>query len=193
MSEPATLRERVVEFLLACGADDIVLHHRTLMTHLEGTEAILRRWGAPESLAIAGLIHAAYGTDGLAQPLIPPGDRQELRDLIGDEAEEGVYVYGCCDRRVVYPKLSEATSVQWRDRFTGDEWAVGGSDLRQFMELTWANALDAAAGETAADWDSVGILFAMTSHLVSPAAVADAADLGLITREESDPSTPPSL
>lgn len=171
MSMSADRRAAVVEFLKRGGADKIYLHHRTLLTHLTGTENILRRWNAPKPLVAAGLIHAAYGTDGLASPLVAVDERQIVRDLVGDTAEKIVYVYGCCDRRFVYPQLSGAESVRWRDRFTAEEWTVDGEDLRQFMELTWANALEAAAGQTDADWDSVRLLFAMTSHLVSDSAM----------------------
>ncbi len=178
----ADRRARVVEFLRSRGADTIRLHHRTLLAHLTGTEELLREWDAPEPLVTAGLVHAAYGTDGLVSPLVPINERQVLRDLVGDTAEKIVYAYGCCDRQFVYPQLSDAESVQWRDRFTGEMWTVEGAELRQFMELTWANALEAAAGETDADWDSVRVLFAMTSHLVSSSA-ANAADttLGRLT------------
>lgn len=182
MNMSADRRARVVEFLQSRGADEIHLHHRTLLTHLTGTEELLHRWNAPEPLVTAGLVHAAYGTDGLASPLVPVGDRQILRDLVGETAEKIVYVYGCCDRRSVYPQLAGAESVRWRDRFTDEEWTVDGEDLRQFMELTWANALEAAAAQTDADWDSIRLLFAMTSHLVSNSALDTAtATLGPMT------------
>ncbi len=36
----------------------------TLLDHLVRTESMLRHWGAPDEVALAGLCHAAYGTDG---------------------------------------------------------------------------------------------------------------------------------
>ncbi len=168
-------RARVVEFLRSRGADTLRLHHRTLLAHLVGTEELLRQWDAVEELATAGLVHAAYGTDGLVSPLVPVSERQTLRDLVGGAAERIAYIYGCCDRPFVYPQLTDANAVRWRDRFTGEGWLVEGEELRTFMELTWANALEAASAETSADWDSVRLLFAATSHLVSSAATAAAA------------------
>lgn len=162
-----TGRDAVTRFLVDRGATMIRLHHRTLLAHLAGTEELLRRWNCPDEIAIAGLCHAAYGTDGLVSPLVELDGRSTLRALIGDRAEAHVYRYGCCDRRVVYPQLGGG-EVRWRDRFDGREWAVGEDDVSAFVLLTWANALEAAAAGTDADWSAVRYLLAMTAHLVGP-------------------------
>jgi hypothetical protein len=170
-------RTAVLRFLKDLGTERIRLHHRSLLDHLVGTEQLLRDWKCPEEAALAGLCHAAYGTDGLVSPLVAPDDRARLRRLIGRDAESAVYIYGCCDRRAVYPQLGTGVAIRWRDRFTGLEWTVDDRDLSTFALLTWANALEAASAGTDADWSSVRSLFLLTADLVGPRPCRAAVDI----------------
>ncbi|AQZ62466.1 hypothetical protein BKM31_14245 [[Actinomadura] parvosata subsp. kistnae] len=161
-------RNAVVQFLEERGTARIKLHHRSLLDHLVGTEQLLRSWGCPDDVAIAGLCHAVYGTDGLVAPLVELADRPKLSALIGDAAESAVHLYGCCDRKFVYPQLGNGAEVTWRDRFTGREWVVDAAELATFTLLTWANALEAAGAGTDGDWSAVSYLFLLTADLVGP-------------------------
>ncbi|GAA3664555.1 hypothetical protein GCM10022224_030810 [Nonomuraea antimicrobica] len=159
-------RSAVVQFLKDRGTAEIKLHHRSLLDHLVGTEQLLRSWGCSDETAIAGLCHAVYGTDGLVAPLVELKDRPVLRSLIGAAAESAVHLYGCCDRKVVYPQFDNGADVQWRDRFTGREWVVGEDELATFILLTWANALEAAGAGSDGDWSAVSYLLILTADLV---------------------------
>ena len=131
----------VVEFLLARGALDIDHPGGTLLAHLQRTHDTLLRWGARPALRLAGLAHAAYGTDGFPQGLVEIAARPNLALLIGSEAEEIVYAYGSCDRTFSYPTVSGG-EPRFRDRFTGTISQPGLQLLRDFVELTVANELD---------------------------------------------------
>ena len=96
----------VVEFLLARGALDIEHPGGNLLTHLQRTHDTLLTWGARPAQRLAGLAHAAYGTDGFPHGLIDTAARPNLAMLIGSEAEEIVYTYGACDRDFSYTRLS---------------------------------------------------------------------------------------
>jgi hypothetical protein len=159
-------RNATLQFLKELGTGDIRLHHRSLLDHLVGTEQLLLSWDCPEEIAVAGLCHAVYGTDGLVSPLVTLEDRPKLRELIGTSAESAVYLYGCCDRKAVYPQLGHGSDLRWRDRFTGREWTVGADELSTFILLTWANALEAAAAGTDGDWSAVSYLFLLTADWV---------------------------
>ena len=106
-----------------------------LMTHLLGTEAILRGWDAPGAAQLAGLCHAIYGTDGFDRSLTGLDARDEWVEAIGAEAEGLVYLYASCDRGVVYPRLGDEVVV-WRDRFAGAE----GRSLRSVPRAPSSNS-----------------------------------------------------
>ncbi|HEY8545975.1 MAG TPA: hypothetical protein VIL36_13040 [Acidimicrobiales bacterium] len=127
-------RDDAVALLVDLGAPTVDHLGSDLLTHLLGTEALLRSWDVPEPVALAGLCHAAYGTDGFPQALLPVDDRPRLAAAIGAEAETIVYRYGSC-RRDGWP----ATFV---DRFTGEPHDLPGGERRALALLTAANELD---------------------------------------------------
>ncbi len=137
-------RARALAFLDERDAAGVEHLQGTLFEHLVNVETLLRQWGAPESLAIAGLCHATYGTDGFAPFLLGLQERSVLRGVIGNEAEETVYFYASCDRTVVYPRLGPPP-VTWRDRFSAGEFEATPAQLRDFVELTMANEVEIAA------------------------------------------------
>ncbi|MFE0028741.1 DUF6817 domain-containing protein [Amycolatopsis sp. NPDC059021] len=112
----------------------------TLLAHLVRVEERLARWEARPALRLAGLCHAAYGTDGFPTALMPLGRRAELAAVIGAEAEELVYLYGACGRAASYPRLAEGAPMV--DRFSADEFMPSWQQRRDFAELTAANELD---------------------------------------------------
>jgi hypothetical protein len=174
----------LVRFLEDRGARTIEHPGGTLGEHVRRTHEALIHWGARPALAIAGLCHACYGTDGFAQSLVALSQRDELAALIGDDAEAIVHVYASCDRDDFYPQLGRARTPAFRDRFSGRVFALAPSMLRDFVELTFANELDlvqispAFAAEHGPD---LAELFARCEALVSaPAAAASRALLARV-------------
>ncbi|GIH08233.1 hypothetical protein Rhe02_63000 [Rhizocola hellebori] len=111
--------------------------------------ATLARWQADPAIQAAGLCHACYGTDGFDVSLMRLDERPVLGALIGQPAEELVYLYGSCDRAAVYPQFRSDGPVIFRDRFTGETHCPSEKDCRAFMELTAANELDVLARDSA--------------------------------------------
>lgn len=126
------------------GAGDFAHLNGSLEVHLCGTEALLRSWAAPEHVCRAGLFHAAYGTAGFANALIPIELRSEIRNLIGRQAENLVYLYCACDRDKFYPSFGSPEQNQLPDRFTGHMVQLDPRTLSFFCELTAANELEIA-------------------------------------------------
>jgi hypothetical protein len=149
MASGALLRT-VVEALDAWGAAEHPHPGGTLLDHLVRTEALLRSWEAPDEVALAGLCHATYGTDGYLPSLLPLDRRRVLVALIGPAAEALVYRYASCDRRYLDEQLGRSALVEpsdqvaFRDRFEGTVTTMAASSLDDFFELTFANELDIA-------------------------------------------------
>jgi hypothetical protein len=135
----------IEEFLLAKGALEVGHPGGTLLAHLRRTHDVLCQWGGRPALRLAGLTHAAYGTDGFPQGLLDVAARPTLAGLVGAEAEEIVYAYGSCDRGFTYPLLNAGETPKLRDRFTGEVTEPAPQLVRDIVELTFANELDVLA------------------------------------------------
>ena len=138
---PDKRRSAAIQLLEDHGAATIEHPGGLLLDHLRRTEQTLRSWEADEPTCLAGLCHAAYGTQGFPTALVPVTSRATLRDAIGADAEAIVYRYGACDREATYPGLGSVKAT-FTDRFTGSLEVVSGDALRAFALVTIANELD---------------------------------------------------
>lgn len=128
----AWLRER--------GAQTIPHPGGTLYAHLSRVCERLGALGVDPDVRLAGLAHAAYGTDGFDVVLLDVADRAPLRDLVGAPAEELIHLYGGCDRGRTWQRLADSREV-W-SRFTGECAAPDVATLRGFVDLSIVNELD---------------------------------------------------
>ena len=96
--------------------------------------------GQGPDLCLAGLTHAAYGTDGFGVTLLDLDRRETLRALVGPAAETQVYRYGAGDRGLTWRHL--ARTGELHDRFTGSVEALDPAGLRAFADLSIVNELD---------------------------------------------------
>jgi hypothetical protein len=142
-------RQAVLVFLADHGAATTPHLFGDLLSHLVGTERLVRRWGGSGQLALAALAHASYGTDGFAAHLVPVTERAALADVIGAEAEALVYFYASCDRGAFYPQIEEAEvtadELVFRDRFAGRSFTPATNLVTAFVDLTYANEGELAA------------------------------------------------
>jgi pimeloyl-ACP methyl ester carboxylesterase len=159
-----------VELLRVRGAADVVHPGGRLLPHLERTARRLQRWGASDELVRAGLCHAAYGTHGFPLPLLELGERELLREPLGDRAESIVYAYCAYDR-----DAGGLDTGYVRDRFTGECWMPSASMRRDLAELTAANELDVAqdGALSGRDLSAIGDLLLSLLPLLSEAARFD--------------------
>lgn len=144
-------KAELVAMLAVRGADALPHPGGTLLAHLQRTAHKLAAWGASRELVVAGLCHAAYGTQGFPTPLFRVADREELRARIGDEAEAIVYAYCALDRAYQHDREPNDANAhgrtrhgEMRDRFSGEYWLPPDRLRRQLAELTVANELDVA-------------------------------------------------
>ena len=157
------------------GADEIEHAGGSLYAHLCRVHDRLAALGLDEDVRLAGLTHAAYGTDGFAVNLLDVADRAILRELVGARAEEQVYRYAGCDRGRTWRALAETQTI--RSRFTGHVEAPTKDELRAFTDLSIVNELDVAErdAEIAQKYgDYFRGVFAGWSGLASPAVIAEA-------------------
>jgi hypothetical protein len=117
----------------------------TLFDHLWGTYSILKKQGKPEYLCLAGLFHSIYETEYFK--FNTPYTRNEVKDLIGEQAE--ILVYEFCNISPRTNKLIER-SGNWSDQLYAD-----------LLDLEFVNAIEQGYYN-----DSVKTIEAIRKHLI---------------------------
>ncbi|GGK85105.1 hypothetical protein GCM10012284_19270 [Mangrovihabitans endophyticus] len=167
--------EAARQWLRDRGAQEIPHAGGSLYDHLGRVHDRLRDLGAGPDLRLAGLTHAAYGTDGFATALLDVAHRDRLRRLVGEPAEAIVYRYGGCDRGHTWRALSRTGQI--RSRFTQTVEAPTAAQLRAFVDLSIVNELDVALHDPAIareHGDYFRSVFGSWAVLASPAVIMDA-------------------
>lgn len=83
---------------------------RTFAEHLEGTQAILKAWGAKVHVQVAGLFHSIYATEHFDRQLIPVSQRHSVEVLIGTKAEHLVYLFAKIKREDLRSQILNLSS-----------------------------------------------------------------------------------
>jgi len=169
------LDSAALAFLRERGAESIEHPGGTLYAHLCRVQQRLAALGAVTYLQLAGLTHAAYGTDGFNRALLPWTDRAALRAVVGDEAEDLVYLYGACDRDHTWSTLAGTGTVH--DRFTGERRTLDAGQVVPFVDLSIVNELDVIEQNPAMldrHGDYFRTLFAAWEPVTSPSVADDA-------------------
>ncbi|WP_144127368.1 DUF6817 domain-containing protein [Catellatospora sichuanensis] len=168
-------------------ADDVkaLLHERgaaiidhpggTLYTHLVRVHDRLAAHGLPTGTALAGLAHAAYGTDGFDTALLTLDERDLLRSAAGPDAERIVHRYAATLRKATWRPLAQTR--QLHSRFDGTVETLTAAELRPLVDVSIVNELDLCEQnpDVAIRYgDYFRTLFASWADLASPQVVADA-------------------
>ena len=117
----------------------------TLFDHLWGTYSILKKQNKPEYLCLAGLFHSIYATEYFK--FNTTYTRNEVKDLIGEQAE--ILVYEFCNISPRTNKLIER-SGNWSDQLYAD-----------LLDLEFVNAIEQGYYN-----DSVKTIEAIRKHLI---------------------------
>jgi hypothetical protein len=113
---------------------------RSLLSHLRGTQALLRSWGNPPSVCLGGLFHSVYGTQSYIQS-ISYSRRQSIRQIIGPRAELLAYLFCIADRRTFFDEsIKSRPSVH--DRLTRRTIPVSPKVMRALAEIEAANYVE---------------------------------------------------
>lgn len=109
------------------------VHHldRTLFVHLLGTYNLLKSRNKPEHICLAGLFHSIYETEYFE--FATPFTRQQIKTLIGEQAESIVYEF--CNTVPRTTNLLERHG-DWSDQMYADLLDV---DIAQMVEQGYYN------------------------------------------------------
>ena len=133
---------------------DLVVHARgSLQEHLLGVHDILERWGQPERVRLAGLLHSGYSTEAFAFHLFAAHERPRVRELIGAGAERLVFAFCACDPDALRA-AAESTNgaIALASRWRGAAVRLDRRDVAEVMMIHAANLAEQACG---ARWEPV--------------------------------------
>ncbi|WP_370981227.1 DUF6817 domain-containing protein [Agaribacterium sp. ZY112] len=118
------------------------------LQHLFGVFDILRAWGAPEEVYLAGLYHSIYGTEFFQKSTVDKQQRQSIQALIGVPAERLAYAFCSVRRNEILPALLNCSLPEQHSRATLNEinshntLQLTALELEQLLLIEMANLLD---------------------------------------------------
>jgi hypothetical protein len=107
-----------------------------------GVREFLVQWGAPDSLAAAGLFHSVYGTESYRQQAVPLDLRPQVRAVIGEEAERLAYVFGAMAKENFDASVERGCDFSVSDRHTGEVISLQSEEWAGLCEMVVANWLE---------------------------------------------------
>ena len=122
-----------IDFLKQLGSDKVKHRNQSLLEHLIGVRDILKKWGAPEYVQDGGLFHSIYGTTFFH--LQTTTDRDAVRDLIGEKAEELAYWFCFLD-----PPRSQRISILENEQLKKDLLLIdkaNAEDMAKTNMMSW--------------------------------------------------------
>jgi len=125
----------MTEFFRQIEADQVSHSDKTYLAHAIGVYNDLRAWGADEDVCNAGLFHSIYGTEIFQSFTLPVTRRDEVRELIGDEAE-GLAFWNCfMDRSSFDRHLAGSGPYVLRHRETGEEHELSSEQYEKLCTI----------------------------------------------------------
>ena len=113
-----------------------------LLSHFRGTHDLLRRWGSPEAVCLAGLLHGVYGTWHVSHKTLTLAERETLRSLIGEEAEALVYLFAVTERPKEFIANLDRHPIVLRNHHTGTDMTLSRDQLDRLLEIEAANIIE---------------------------------------------------
>ena len=134
--------EKRLRFLRKANTEGMPHSDRGLLDHLLGTRQLLVEWEARPALCDAGLFHSVYGTEYYELQAIPLSMRNEVQQLIGDEAESLAWLFCMIRRETLYENPGREGEFRVQHRLT-DEWLpLTKIQFQDLLTLTIANTLE---------------------------------------------------
>jgi hypothetical protein len=128
--------KRFTDYLVAQGIDKVGHTSKSYLAHLIGLYRLMEAKGCNEELCRAGMFHSIYGTQQFQGFKLPLERRQEVRDLIGERAEQLAYL-NCAMQRESFDKIVATTEEPFvfSDRLTGEQVRLSRKDFDDLCRI----------------------------------------------------------
>jgi hypothetical protein len=135
----ATYKE-MTNFLVDLNIDAVPHTQKNYLAHLISVHRFMKDAGCSDELCRAGMFHSIYGTQQFQGFKVPLEDRDRIRQLIGDRAEQLAYL-NCAMDRATFDRAAEENgeSYRFRDRIADAEVVL---QRRDFDDLCRVHLYD---------------------------------------------------
>jgi hypothetical protein len=122
--------KQMTDFLVGLGSEKVAHTERNYLAHLVAVYRLMAEDGCTEELCRAGMFHSIYGTQQFQDFKLPLERRSEVRDLIGERAEQLGYL-NCAMFRPSFDEALERHNEPFRftDRITGADVVLNRTDF----------------------------------------------------------------
>lgn len=126
----AATYDELVDFLANLGTERVAHTEGTFLDHLIAVYRDMEKWGEGEALCRAGMFHSIYGTEKFQRFSLPVSRREEIRRLIGEQAERLAYLNCAMDRASLDREVARGTPpFMIRDRLTQKDIQLSAQDF----------------------------------------------------------------
>jgi hypothetical protein len=134
-------RSERIKLLDRVPVKDIEHFGRRLKEHLIGTYDLLDQWQNSKNVCLAGLFHSIYGTKTFSSAALTTESRDDVRLLIGEQAEALVFVFGMSDRKRLLLE-NRSPPYFWIDHRSGEQTEICDKLLNNLVEIEIANFIE---------------------------------------------------
>jgi hypothetical protein len=120
---------------------------QSLEQHLFNTFDILTAWQQPLRVQYAGLVHSVYSTDAFTHQTFKVTERDQVRALVGNEAERLAHLFCTIDRRELLSAVRASANdtpdaFELTSRLDGHRIQVTPADAGDLLPVYMANAAE---------------------------------------------------
>jgi hypothetical protein len=124
---------------------------QSLEEHLFNTFHILTAWHQPPRVQYAGLIHSVYSTDAFTHQTFKVTEREQVRALVGTEAERLAHLFCTIDRRELMSKVAASAgaapdALDLTSRLDGQPMQITRVDAGDLLAIYMANGAEQTCG-----------------------------------------------
>jgi Domain of unknown function (DUF6817) len=112
------------------------------IAHLRGTRQLLVQWGARPALCAAALFHSVCGPDACPDSTVPASLRDEVRQLIGAEAEQIARLFCVMERSTLVDNVNRTGEFRVKNRHTNEPVPLNATEVSDLSHLLIANVLE---------------------------------------------------
>jgi hypothetical protein len=135
--------EHCLRFLRKASTEQMPHSGVGLFDHLLGTRQLLIEWEVRPAVCNAGLFHSVYSTEHYELKAIPLSMRDEVRQMIGDEAESLAWFFCIMRRETLYQNPGRDGEFRVQHRLTDGWLPLTKTQFQDLMTMTLANSLEA--------------------------------------------------
>ncbi len=134
-------KEGIKQFLKSIKTDKLPhVKSKSLYDHLVRVSSILESWGLEEEVVFAGLCHSLYSTEFFETEVVSIEDREKLKVLLGEKAEDLVFLISQIERETL--EIGSNKMFTFKNRNEQSYISVNESKTRDLLHILFANDLD---------------------------------------------------